>query len=180
VGFLYGRYELLLGMPPSLGGGEMIDTVELQSSTYALPPSKFEPGTPPIAGVVGLAAACDYLTSIGLERIHQHERDLGKYLYEQLALVDDSILYGPPASTGRRTGLVAFNIKGAHPTDLSFFLDQEGVAVRTGHHCTQPLHRSLGTAGSMRASLYFYNSKEDVDVFVAKLRSTIDFFKSIQ
>lgn len=157
----------------------MIDTVELQSSTYALPPSRFEPGTPPIAEVVGLAAACDYLSSIGMDRIHSHERELGEYLYNQLAAIDNLELYGPPASSGRRSGLVAFNSKEVHPTDLSFFLDQEGVAVRTGHHCTQPLHRKLGVPGSMRASLYFYNDKEDVDTFIAKLRDTISFFKNM-
>lgn len=125
---------------------------------------------------MGLAAACDYLSAIGMDRIAHHERSLGAYLYEQLATIEGITLYGPAASTGRRMGLVAFNCRDVHPTDLSFFLDQEGVAVRTGHHCTQPLHRSLGIAGSMRASLYFYNSKEDVDCFILKLKETISFF----
>lgn len=179
IGFLYGRYDLLLDMAPSLGGGEMIDTVDLLSSTYALPPSRFEPGTPPIAEVVGLAAACDYISGIGMNRIHEHEKQLGRYLCEQLEQVDGITVYGPPSNSGRRLGLAAFNSRDVHPTDLSFFLDQEGVAVRTGHHCTQPLHKELGVAGSMRASLYFYNSKADVDVFIAKLKDTLAFFKSM-
>lgn len=157
----------------------MIDTVELQFSTYALPPSRFEPGTPPIAEVVGLAAACDYLTSIGMDKIYSHEKELGAYLYSELDAMGGLELYGPHVSSGRRSGLVAFNCKDVHPTDLSFFLDQEGVAVRTGHHCTQPLHKKLGVPGSMRASLYFYNDKNDVDIFITKLRETIAFFKNM-
>jgi cysteine desulfurase/selenocysteine lyase len=125
----------------------MIDRVELQSSTYAYPPSRFEPGTPAIAEAVGLGAACKYLSSIGMQRIFEHETALGNYLYDQLDSVPNLSLYGPKSSTGRRTGLVAFNSFDVHATDLSFFLDQEGVAVRTGHHCTQPLHALLGAAG---------------------------------
>jgi cysteine desulfurase/selenocysteine lyase len=163
-------------MPPSLGGGEMIDTVELQSSTYALPPSKFEPGTPPIAGVVGLAAACDYLTSIGLERIHQHQKTLGSYLYEQLASVKGARLLGPHESTGRRTGLVSFSLNNSlhSEKELAALLDAQGIAIRSGHFCTQPLHTSLGIKSSMRASLYFYNSKAEVDAFIAKLIDAVE------
>ena len=136
-------------MPPVAGGGEMIDKVELQYSTYAQSPSRFEAGTPPIAEAVGLGAACEYLLNIGMDKIYKHEIVLGKYLYEQLATIDDLVLYGPapaidPDEKPNRTGLVTFNSKSVHATDLSFFLDQEGVAVRTGHHCTQPLHAALG------------------------------------
>lgn len=205
IGFLYGRSELLKSMPPVQGGGEMIDRVELQSSTYALPPSRFEPGTPPIAEAIGLGAACEYLSKIGMDKIFEHERVLGKYLYEQLSTVKGLTLYGPsppdctlqspPTESGKssdttssnsndhngsRTGLVAFNCDSVHATDLSFFLDQEGVAVRTGHHCTQPLHAELGAAGSVRASLYFYNNKDDVDQFIAKLKETIAMFSNLE
>ena len=185
IGFLYGKREMLESMPPVLGGGEMIDRVELQQSTYAMPPSRFEPGTPAIAEAVGLAAACRYLQTIGMERIAQHEAELGKYLYEQLAAVGGLTLYGPapgpaPGAAVVRTGLVAFNCPSVHATDLSFFLDQQGVAVRTGHHCTQPLHAQVGAAGSVRASLYFYNDKADVDAFIRHLKETIQMFGDLE
>eukprot|EP01041_Mallomonas_annulata_P007351 gene7351-15004_t len=173
IGFLYGKYAHLLSMPPVMGGGEMIDQVELEISTYAPPPSRFEAGTPAIADVVGLGAACDYLTSIGMDRIHAHETQLGEYLYTRLATVSGLRLYGPSPKQAVRTGLVAFNSVTVHASDLSFFLDQEGVAVRTGHHCAQPLHAKLGAKGSARASLYFYNDKHDVDVFIEKLEETL-------
>lgn len=179
IGFLYGKLELLKSMPPVTGGGEMIDRVELQSSTYAEPPSRFEAGTPSIAQAVGLGAACEYLSNIGMNRIHDHEVKLGRYLYEQLKLVKGLKLYGPSPDQVERTGLVAFNHESIHATDLSFFLDQEGVAVRTGHHCTQPLHNVLNISGSMRASLYLYNDKKDVDDFIEKLRGTILMFESM-
>lgn len=181
IGFLYGKLLLLTSMPPVQGGGEMIDKVELQSSTYALPPSRFEAGTPAIAEAVGLGTACEYLLSIGLDRIHKHEVLLGRYLYDQLLTIDDLELYGPNPNVYDidRTGLVAFNCKTVHASDVSFFLDQEGVAVRTGHHCTQPLHAKLGLAGTIRASLYFYNNKDDIDVFISKLKDTILMFKTM-
>ena len=157
IGFLYGKTDLLRAMPPVQGGGEMIDTVTLEGSSFALPPSRFEAGTPAIAEAIGLGAACVYLNSVGMETIEQHEQQLGDYLYRELEKVPGLTLYGPHPDQRSRTGLVAFNCDGVHATDLSFFLDQEGVAVRTGHHCTQPLHEELGAAGSIRASLYFYN-----------------------
>jgi len=180
IGFLYGKTDLLVSMPPVHGGGEMIDRVELQSSTYALPPSRFEPGTPAIAEAVGLAAACRYLSGIGMERIAAHEAELGKYLYERLAKVSGLTLYGPNPTQAQRTGLVAFNCNSVHATDLSFFLDQQGVAVRTGHHCTQPLHAEVGAKGSVRASLYFYNDKNDVDKFIDQLKETIAMFGELE
>lgn len=180
VGFLYGKTDLLQAMPPVQGGGEMIDTVTLEGSTYAMPPSRFEAGTPAIAEAVGLGAACEYLNKVGMDRIHDHETALGDYLYRELEKIPGLTLYGPHPDQQPRTGLVAFNCDSVHATDLSFFLDQEGVAVRTGHHCTQPLHRELGAAGSIRASLYFYNSKEDVDVFINKLKGVIAMFKNME
>jgi cysteine desulfurase/selenocysteine lyase len=181
IGFLYGKKALLESMPPVCGGGEMIEIVELQTSTYALPPSRFEAGTPAIAEAIGMGAACEYLSKIGMQRIHEHETRLGGYLYDQLAAVGGLTLYGPGTHDRRnpRTGLVSFNADTVHAADLSFFLDQEGVAVRTGHHCAQPLHRYLGIPGSLRASLYFYNSKADVDTFIAKLKETMEMFRTM-
>lgn len=179
IGFLYGKLDILKTMPPVYGGGEMIDKVELQSSTYALPPARFEPGTPAIAEAVGLGAACEYLSRIGMNVIHDHEMKLGKYLYDQLSTIEGLQLYGPSSTSDTRTGLVAFNSKDIHASDLSFFLDQEGVALRAGHHCTQPLHSVLGAAGSIRASIYFYNNQEDIDIFIEKLKEVIQMFKNI-
>lgn len=180
IGFLYGKSALLKSMPPVFGGGEMIDRVELYSSTYAEPPSRFEAGTPAICEAIGLGKACEYLKGIGMQKIFDHEIHLGKYLYDELNALGCLDLYGPkPNSAFSRTGLVAFNHPKIHATDLSFFLDREGVAVRTGHHCTQPLHAYLGISGSLRASLYFYNGKNDVDLFIEKLKSTIHMFESL-
>jgi cysteine desulfurase/selenocysteine lyase len=180
IGFLYGRKALLESMPPVFGGGEMIETVELPRATIGTPPGRVAAGPPPIAEAVGLGAACEYLNSIGMQRIHDHETRLGAYLYNALAGIDQLQLYGPALkSRSERTGLVSFNAKTVHAADLGFFLDQEGVAVRTGSHCAQPLHKQLGAAGSVRASLYFYNSQAEVDVFVQKLRETLDMFGNL-
>ena len=180
IGFLYGKTELLQAMPPVIGGGEMIDRVTLEGTTFALPPSRFEAGTPAIAEAVGLGAACEYLNALGMDRIHRHEAALGAYLYRQLEQVPGLTLYGPRPDQQARTCLVAFNCNSVHAADLSFFLDQEGVAVRTGHHCAQPLHAELGASGSVRASLYFYNSKDDVDAFITKLKSVIAMFENME
>ena len=173
VGFLYGTYDELVTMPPVFGGGEMIQKVELQSSTYALPPSRFEAGTPPIAAVVGLAEACKYLQQIGLSTIFEYEHALGNHLYNRLAELDGLTLFGPPASSGRRTGLVAFSCAGRDSKDLAAALDKWGFAVRAGHFCTQPLHLVLGVPYSLRASVYFYNNKREVDAFIRALREEI-------
>ncbi|CAM9220506.1 unnamed protein product, partial [Phaeothamnion confervicola] len=167
IGFLWGRMDLMRDeMRPWQGGGEMIDEVFYERSTFAPPPARFEAGTPAIAQAVGLGAACDYLSSIGMTEIAAYEHGLGEHLWRRLAAIDGLTLYGPPplalAASGNdggndRNALVAFNSAAVHAHDLSFFLDQEGVAVRAGHHCTQPLHRKLGAAGSLRASCYFYN-----------------------
>ena len=173
VGFLYGKYDELVTMPPVFGGGEMIQRVELQSSTYALPPSRFEAGTPPIAAVVGLAAACKYLQRIGLNTIFEYEHALGNYLYDRLAEMEGLTLFGPSACTGRRTGLVAFSCAGRDSKELASALDKRGFAVRAGHFCTQPLHSLLGVPYSLRASVYFYNSKSEVDAFISALSEEI-------
>ncbi|XP_010692099.2 cysteine desulfurase 1, chloroplastic [Beta vulgaris subsp. vulgaris] len=180
VGFLYGKEELLAGMPPFLGGGEMIADVYLDHSTYADPPSRFEAGTPAIGEAIGFGAAIDYLSGIGMQIIHDYEVELADYLYGKLASVPKVRIYGPkPTQTVRRAALCSFNVENIHPTDIATFLDQQhGVAIRSGHHCAQPLHRHLGTNASARASLYFYNTKEDVDLFIEALDDTIAFFSS--
>ncbi|KAL6767434.1 SUFS1 [Auxenochlorella protothecoides x Auxenochlorella symbiontica] len=177
IGFLWGRYELLESMPPWMGGGEMIQDVFLDRSTYAAPPSRFEAGTPAIAEAIGLGAACDYLTTLGMHRVDAYERELGAHLHEQLQAVPGVRIYGPGPEEGvGRAALASFNVDGIHPTDISTILDQSGVAVRSGHMCTQPLHRELGISASVRAAPYLYNTKHEVDVFVEALKEAISFF----
>jgi cysteine desulfurase/selenocysteine lyase len=180
IGFLWGRAEVLAGMPPWMGGGEMIQDVFLDRSTYADPPSRFEAGTPAIGEAIALGAACDYLSALGMPAVHAHERDLGAYLYAQLSAVPRVRIYGPPPSAPNgRAALATFNVEGIHPTDISTILDQAGVAVRSGHLCTQPVHRELGVSASVRASPYFYNTRADVDAFVAALKDAIAFFSEV-
>jgi cysteine desulfurase/selenocysteine lyase len=177
IGFLWGRMDVLESMPPWMGGGEMIQDVFLDHSTYAAPPARFEAGTPSIAEAIGLGAACDYLSNIGMDQVHAYEEEIGGYLYEQLAAVDKVTIYGPPPSVERgRAALASFNVGGLHATDVSTLLDTAGVAVRSGHHCTQPLHKYLGIGASARASCYIYNTQHDVDLFIDALKETIDFF----
>ncbi|XP_077217291.1 cysteine desulfurase 1, chloroplastic-like [Tasmannia lanceolata] len=182
VGFLYGKSTLLSAMPHFLGGGEMIADVFLDHSTYAEPPSRFEAGTPAIGEAIGLGAAIDYLSHIGMQRIHDYETELANYLYHSLSSIPNIRIYGPaPSETTPRAALCSFNVDNVHPTDIATFLDQQhGVAIRSGHHCTQPLHRFLGINSSARASLYFYNTKEDVDAFVQGLKDTVNFFTSFK
>ena len=178
VGFLWGKMDVLEAMPPWMGGGEMIQDVFLDHSTYAPPPLRFEAGTPAICEAIGMGAACEYLADIGMDAVHAYENEIGAYLYEQLAAVDGVRIYGPPPSSDRgRASLAAFNVEGIHATDISMVLDTKGVAVRSGHHCTQPLHRYLDINASARASLYIYNTYEEVDRFISALRESIEFFR---
>lgn len=182
IGFLYGKEEILNDMPPFLGGGEMIADVYLDHSTYAELPHKFEAGTPAIGEAIALGAAVDYLTKLGMDQIHAYEAELTSYLFEQLEAIPDITIYGPkPNANGfGRAALASFTAGDIHPNDLSALLDQEGVAIRSGHHCTQPLHRYLNlTSGTARASLAFYNTHQEIDVFIKSLKDTIDFFTSI-
>jgi cysteine desulfurase/selenocysteine lyase len=181
IGFLYGKLELLKSMPPFLGGGEMIADVFLDHSTYAELPHKFEAGTPAIAEAIALGAAVDYLSGIGMDKIHAYEEELTLYLFQQLAQIPEVQTYGPlPNARGdNRACLAAFTTANVHPSDLATLLDQAGIAIRTGHHCTQPLHRYLGVASTARASLYFYNTREEIDAFVATLKETLDFFSGV-
>jgi len=181
MGFLFGKAEILEEMPPFLGGGEMIADVFLDHSTYAAPPTRFEAGTPAIGEAIGLGAAIDYLSNIGMDRIHEYENELSKYLYESLSKVPNVRIYGPPPGSkgDGRASLCSFNVEGIHATDLASFLDQQhGIAVRSGHHCTQPLHRYLGINASARVSLYFYNTTDEVDIFIKGLKDTIEFFSA--
>lgn len=181
IGFLYGKLALLRSMPPFLGGGEMIADVFLDHATYADLPHKFEAGTPAIAEAIGLGAAVDYLTQIGMDKIHAYEEELTAYLFQQLHQIPQLRLYGPPPqANGRgRAALASFTAGEVHPHDLSTILDQAGVAIRAGHHCTQPLHRYLKAQSTARASLYFYNTREEIDVFIAALKEAIAFFADI-
>ncbi len=178
IGFLYGKLDLLREMPPFLGGGEMIADVFLEQSTYADLPHKFEAGTPAIAEAIALGAAVDYLTKIGMDRIHAYEAELTAYLFQRLAEIPELTIYGPqPQADGNgRAALASFTAGNVHPHDLSTILDQAGVAIRAGHHCTQPLHRAIQAQSTARVSLYFYNTREEVDTFIAALKEAVEFF----
>jgi cysteine desulfurase/selenocysteine lyase len=181
IGFLYGKLDLLRSMPPFLGGGEMIADVFLDRATYADLPNKFEAGTPAIAEAIALGAAVDYLGGIGMDKIYAYEAELTGYLFEQLEKIPEIRTYGPkPKVAGLgRAALAAFTAGDVHPHDLSTILDQAGVAIRAGHHCTQPLHRHLTAQSTARASLSFYNTREEIDVFITTLKEAVDFFGSI-
>ncbi|NET11228.1 MAG: SufS family cysteine desulfurase [Merismopedia sp. SIO2A8] len=181
IGFLYGKRDVLRSMNPFLGGGEMIVDVFLDHSTYADVPHKFEAGTPAIGEAIALGAAMDYLTDIGMDTIHDYEQELTAYLFKQLNTISEVRIYGPqPKADGSgRAALASFTTGAVHPHDLSTILDQAGVAIRAGHHCTQPLHRALGAQSTARASLYFYNTREEIDTFIAALKEAIEFFGSI-
>lgn len=175
IGVLYGKRELLEEMEPTEFGGEMIDFVELYDSTWKELPWKFEAGTPIIAGAIALAEAITYLEKIGLDRIHEHEQMLSKYALEQLAQIDGITVYGPQ-DVSKRTGVITFNLEGVHPHDLATILDEEGIAVRAGHHCAQPLMKWLEVSSTARASFYIYNTKEEVDAFIKALQLTKEYF----
>lgn len=164
IGVLYGRREVLESMPPYMGGGDMIRTVELERSTYADLPEKFEAGTPSVADAVGLGVAIDYLNDVGLGAVRQHEKDIVRYALATLREVPDVTLFGPEGDD--RAGVVSFAIGDVHPHDVASILDGEGIAVRAGHHCAQPLMNRLGLMATTRASFYLYNDEADVDHLV--------------
>jgi cysteine desulfurase/selenocysteine lyase len=168
VGILYGKRDLLEAMPPWMSGGDMISRVTLEGSTWNDLPYKFEAGTPNIAQAIGLGAAVDYLTQMGMEQIHAYEQILTEYLLERLAEVPGLTMYGPP--DGAQRGAVAvFRFADIHPHDLAQILDAEGIAVRAGHHCAMPLHEHLGIGASARASLYLYNTLAEIDALIEGL-----------
>ncbi|MDR7277986.1 cysteine desulfurase [Catenuloplanes atrovinosus] len=168
VGVLWGRYELLTAMPPFLGGGSMIETVSMSGSTYAPPPARFEAGTPPIVEVVGLGAAVDYLTGIGMEAIAWHEKELTAYALDALRSVDGLRIFGPEVPVGRG-GTLSFGLDGVHPHDVGQVLDSLGVEVRVGHHCARPVCARFGVPAMTRASFYLYTTTEEVDALVRGL-----------
>ncbi|RED52340.1 cysteine desulfurase [Aestuariispira insulae] len=173
IGVLYGKEALLDAMPPFLGGGDMIASVTLEQSTWAELPAKFEAGTPPIVQAIGLGAAVDYVSSVGLERIARHEQGLLNYATQQLASVDGLRLVGTAPA---KTSVVSFVIDGTHPHDVATIVDQKGVAIRAGHHCAEPLMHRMGVTGTSRASFGMYNSKEEVDVLVSSLQKVKEIF----
>jgi cysteine desulfurase/selenocysteine lyase len=168
IGVLHGRRELLEQMPPFLTGGDMIASVDFQSATWNELPMKFEAGTPPVAEAVGLAAAVDYLSALGMERVRAHERELTAYLLRRLGEVPGLRVVGPP-SAERRGGLASFTIDGMHPHDVAELADRGGVCIRAGHHCAQPLMRCLGVGATARASVSVYNDQADVDALIDAL-----------
>jgi len=175
IGVLYGKRDLLEAMPPFMGGGDMIRTVDLRESTWNDLPWKFEAGTPAIAESIGLGAAVDYLNAIGMERVLQHERAMTEYALAQLQSVPDLKLYGPEAS--QRGGVASFTFGEIHPHDLASILDQEvGVAIRAGNHCAQPLHKRYGLGATARASFYVYTNKADIDMLVLGLHKAKQVF----
>jgi len=167
IGILYGKKEYLDEMPPYHGGGEMIETVTFEKTTYNELPFKFEAGTPDIAGVVGLSKAIDFVQSIGYDVIHNHEQQLLEYAMNELSQIDGIQFIG---TADQKASVISFNIEGAHPYDVGTILDKLGIAVRTGHHCTQPLMNLFGIPGTVRASFAIYNTKEDVDALVEGVR----------
>jgi cysteine desulfurase/selenocysteine lyase len=168
IGALWGRRELLEAMPPYQGGGSMISVVELERSTYAPLPKKFEAGTPHIAGSVGLGAAVDYLSALDVAAAQAHQHDVMAYALDRLGEVPDIVVYGPK-DAAERAGAISFTLADIHPPDLATILDAEGVAIRAGHHCCQPLMRRLGVSSTARASFGLYNTRGDVDRLVAGL-----------
>jgi cysteine desulfurase/selenocysteine lyase len=178
VGALYGRKEILHAMPPFLGGGDMILSVRKDSFEPAPLPSKFEAGTPNIAGVIAFHNALDYLDRIGLDRIHEHETELLKYAMDSLDRIPGVVHYGT-RDLSKRGCVLSFNVEGVHPHDVGSVLDEEGIAIRAGHHCVEPLMRSLEISGTARASFYLYNGPEDVDALVAGISKVREIFKSV-
>jgi cysteine desulfurase / selenocysteine lyase len=176
VGVLWGRAEILAALPPFLGGGEMIETVTMARSTYAAAPHKFEAGTPPIVQAVGLGAALDYLSAIGMSNVAAHERAITAYALERLQSIDGLTILGPTEAVDRG-GAISFEVEGIHPHDVSQLLDSLGIAVRAGHHCAKPAHARFGVQSSTRASFYIYSTPAEVDALIEGIEHTKRFFK---
>ncbi|MGG0787865.1 cysteine desulfurase [Peribacillus simplex] len=178
IGVLYGKKELLEKMEPIEFGGEMIDFVGLQESTWKELPWKFEGGTPIIAGAIGLGAAIDFLEEIGLDNIERHEHKLAAYAMEKMSAVEGLTIFGPKDAE-KRAGVITFNINDVHPHDVATVLDADGIAVRAGHHCAQPLMKWLDVSSTARASFYLYNTEEDIDKLVSGLVKTKEYFSNV-
>ena len=178
IGVLYGKKHLLENMEPVEFGGEMIDFVGLYESTWKELPWKFEGGTPIIAGAIGLGAAIDFLQEIGLDKILEHEHKLAAYTLEKMSTIEGLTIYGPKEAE-KRAGVVTFNLSDVHPHDVATVLDAEGIAVRAGHHCAQPLMKWLDVSATARASFYLYNTEEDIDKLVEGLAKTKEYFSDV-
>lgn len=176
IGVLYGKKAVLDAMPPAQFGGEMIATVTQQSATFQPLPWRFEAGTPNVAGAIGLGAAIDYLTHVGMAQVAEYEQGLASYALAQLQAIPGVIIYGPQDSQ-RHVGVISFNLAGIHAHDVATALDQEGIAVRAGHHCAQPLMAALQVAATIRVSLYLYNTRADIDRLVKTLIDIKDYFE---
>jgi cysteine desulfurase/selenocysteine lyase len=174
-GVLYGKRAILEAMPPFMGGGEMIKEVWFDHAKYNDLPYKFEAGTPNIAESIGLGVAVDYLTRIGMDKIRQHEKQITQYALDRLKDFPEVTVYGPK-DVEQRGGLVAFTLGDVHAHDIATFADQDGIAIRAGHHCAMPLHKKLGLAATARASFYLYNTRDEVDVFIGMLHKAKKFF----
>ncbi|HEY4889614.1 MAG TPA: cysteine desulfurase [Candidatus Dormibacteraeota bacterium] len=175
AGILYGRRELLEAMDPFMSGGDMIKTVRIEGTTYHELPWKFEAGTQAIAEVIGLGAAVDYLSALGMDAVRAHELEITDYAYEALSYIEGLTLYGPPPS--RRAGVISFSLEGIHPHDLATIADRDQVCVRAGHHCAMPLMTRLGVAATARASFYVYTQKDEVDRLVGSIKEAQRIFK---
>ena len=175
IGVLWGRYDLLAALPPFLGGGEMIETVTMERTTFAAPPARFEAGTPPIAQAVGLGAAVDYLSAIGMDSVAAHEQHITTYALERMAEVPGLTIVGPREAV-ERGGAISFTLGDVHPHDVAQLLDSQGVAVRAGHHCAKPLHQRFGVQSTTRASFYLYTTESEIDALVGALNHTRKYF----
>jgi cysteine desulfurase/selenocysteine lyase len=178
LGVLYGRRDRLEALPPFLAGGDMIEVVRMEGSTFQPPPARFEPGVPPAPQAAGLAAAVDYLTKLGMDNVAAHEESLTAHALDALLQIKGVRILGP-TTTKDRGGAVAFDVEGVHPHDVGQVLDDLGIAVRTGHHCAQPLHRALGVPSSTRATFYVYNTHEEVDALAEGIRHAQRFFGAL-
>jgi len=176
IGMLYGRYDLLDHMEPFMGGGEMIKEVHLYDVHWNDPPWKFEAGTPNIEGVIGLGAAVDYLSKLGMQNVRQHEKDITKYALEELGDVKGLVLYGTK-DIEKRGAVISFNLGDIHAHDLATILDTQGIAIRSGHHCAQPLMEQLKVPATARASFYIYNTRREIDILVRALETARKMFK---
>ena len=178
IGFLWAKKEILETIPPFLGGGEMIKDVYENTTTWAELPHKFEAGTPAIAEAIGLAEAINYINNIGLDQIHEYEKGITKYLFEQLNQIEDLEIIGPsPILDPERAALATFFVKKIHSNDIAEILDSKGICIRSGHHCCQPLHRHIGINSTARVSMNFTTNKDDINIFIDNLKETINFLK---
>ncbi|WP_216386777.1 SufS family cysteine desulfurase [Arcanobacterium phocae] len=175
IGVLYTRRDIADSVPPFLTGGSMIETVTMEKATFAMPPARFEAGTQPVTQIVGLDAAVLYLRNLGMENVQRHEHELTAYALESIKTIDGIRILGPAEATDR-VGVIAFDVQGVHPHDVGQVLDAQGIAIRVGHHCAQPIHQHFGVFASSRISFGPYNSKEDIDVFIEALSGVRSYF----